>query len=205
MKKYLSFAGVALVGLSLTACSGGGGNAASQAPTSAPTATQSASSTPVATPTSESPTSAAATSSDLATPTTVESTTESSEAAASVAPVPAGAKLKAGSIKALPKTVLGFAKQGGSGPAVIYSKNGNMFSVSGPLSSPLDSFVAYIVKDKTKAGTGYCGETNVAESEVCYLAAEDGVISVSASSSEVPLKELVAAVEQLTAEVGVTK
>lgn len=112
--------------------------------------------------------------------------------------------MKSGAAKSLPATVMGFTADAGSGPAVLYKDaNHKMIGVGAPLSSPLASLVEYIKKDKTRAGTGWCGGTGATDSIVCYVDTKDGVINLSSTSSEIPLETLVSFANELAAAVGV--
>lgn len=204
-KNALFLPALAIAALGLSACGGGTAPGVSSTPSSAPSSTA----TPATTASSSATTSTPATETTSAAPTSAstEATAASSSAAAASSnakPAAEGKVMKSGAAKSLPATVMGFTADAGSGPAVLYKDaNHKLIGVGAPLSSPLASLVEYIKKDKTRAGTGWCGGTGATDSIVCYVDTKDGVINLSATSSEIPLETLVAFANELAAAVGV--
>ncbi len=117
-------------------------------------------------------------------------------------PAPEGALIKAGASGSLPADVKGWAKQSGSGPAMIYSKNGALISISFLSGSKVDSLVSNLTAEQTRAGTGQCGQAGSADNLTCYLGAADGVYNLSADAGEVSLGDLVAFTNAMTEAAG---
>ena len=113
------------------------------------------------------------------------------------------AVIKAGASKTLPATVGTWTKPASSsGPASIYSDGNASAAVTFLPGGGFESNVNTIESQKTKAGTGFCGQRGSADNLLCYLKTADGVLSLSASSGDTPLPQLVSFANQLTLTLG---
>ncbi|RKT79648.1 hypothetical protein DFJ68_3122 [Terracoccus luteus] len=214
----LPLAAVAL-SLSLAACGGGsdspGGSGGSTPSASSPGSSQplggstmTSSDGMTAMPTESMTESMTSTMTGEATPTDMMTSSDGATASSSApgsalgTPAPEGAVIKAGASGSLPAEVKGWAKQSGSGPATIYSKNGALISISFLSGSKVDSLVSSLTAEQTRAGTGQCGQAGSADNLTCYLGAADGVYNLSADAGEVSLGDLVAFTNAMTEAAG---
>lgn len=152
--------------------------------------------------TSDSMTSEATPATDTTSSGATASASSSAPGSALGTPAPEGAVIKAGASGSLPADVKGWAKQSGSGPATIYSKNGALISISFLSGSKVDSLVSSLTAEQTRAGTGQCGQAGSADNLTCYLGAADGVYNLSADAGEVSLGDLVAFTNAMTEAAG---
>ena len=162
-----------------------------------------------AAPSSETSSSAPA-SSSAAGSSTASTTAASSSAAPSSAPAagadpgPAaeGAVIAAGAVAALPAAVGEWTvADGGGGPATIYDKGDLSNTVSFLSGSDYAGISTSVAEQVTPAGTGVCGLTSGGFSRVCYLAAADGVFSLT-GDDDLSVPDLATFANQLTAELG---
>jgi hypothetical protein len=214
----LPLAAVAL-SLSLAAC-GGGSESPAGSGASTPSASSPGSSQPLggstmsssdgmtSMPTEDMTESMTSTMTGEATPTDTMTSSATASASSSApgsalgTPAPEGAVIKAGASGSLPTDVKGWAKQSGSGPATIYSRNGALISISFLSGSKVDSLVSSLTAEQTRAGTGQCGQAGSADNLTCYLGAADGVYNLSADAGEVSLGDLVAFTNAMTEAAG---
>ncbi|MBB2987245.1 hypothetical protein [Terracoccus luteus] len=214
----LPLAAVAL-SLTLAACGGGsdspGGSGGSTPSASSPGSSQplggstmSSSDGMTSMPTEDMTESMTSTMTGEATPTDTMTSSATASASSSApgsalgTPAPEGAVIKAGASGSLPADVKGWAKQSGSGPATIYSRNGALISISFLSGSKVDSLVSSLTAEQTRAGTGQCGQAGSADNLTCYLGAADGVYNLSADAGEVSLGDLVAFTNAMTEAAG---
>lgn len=123
--------------------------------------------------------------------------------AAKKGPASADAVIKAGASKTLPATLGSWTKPAkDSGSARIYKDSGSYAAVTFLPGADFDGMVKTIESKKTKAGTGFCGQSGSADNLLCYLETADGVLSLSASSGDTPLPKLVSFANQLTLTLG---
>lgn len=116
---------------------------------------------------------------------------------------PAGAVIKAGAGAKPPAKVGSWKKKAdSSGPIATYDKGDESVNVSFLPGSKFDAIVEYVKKKRTKAGTGVCGEGDSSNTLICYLKAEDGVVSLSTSPSYASLPGLVGFANELTETMG---
>lgn len=194
--RYLSIVALLALPLGLTAC--GNGASKSDAPVAATARTTSG------TPNTSAPrdTSAAPTS---RTSSTGPTTSKPPRIAKKIGPAPAGAVIKAGAGTSLPLKIGAWTNYYPPSGAVNSFGNDKM-TVSTIFTSG-DSFedgLTNIIKRRTRAGTGFCGEGYGSAALLCYLRTADGLLYIATDRSFTPLPVLVGFANELTATLGTT-